>query len=198
MMLISKVNSKRSIEDNRMRKVIVQTEISLDAVQENPHHWVFDYHDDAVTKYLNDQVFKTDTLLMGRVTYEAFAEVWPTRAGDPIADRFNSMPKFVASRTLKGPLTWNATLFKGDIAKEVAELKQQPGQDIVLYGVGELVNTLIQHGLIDELRFLVFPIAVGNGQRVFENIDKTAMKLLETKVFSTGVVALHYQPQQKA
>ncbi len=181
-----------------MRKVIVQTQISLDAVMENPQLFVFDYFNEEIEKYVKDQLFASDALLMGRVTYEGFAAVWPTRAGaDDIADRMNSLPKFVASRTLKEPLEWNATLLKGDVAGEVAKLKQQQGQDLLQFGIGELTHTLIEHGLVDELHLLVFPVAIGSGERIFEKIDKTSLKLLDTKTFSTGVVALHYQPQRK-
>jgi dihydrofolate reductase len=175
-----------------MRKVIVQTQVSLDGVQENPQLFVFDYHNEEIMNYSKEQLFDSDALLMGRVTYQGFAEVWPTRTGDDFADRINSLPKYVASRTLKEPLTWNASLIKGDVAKEVAKLKNQPGQDILQYGIGELTHTLIQQGLVDELRFLVFPVAVGSGGRIFETFDKTTLKLLETKTFETGVVALHY------
>jgi dihydrofolate reductase len=127
-----------------MRKVIIQTEISLDAVEENPQNWAWDYHNEETMKYVRDSMFASDALLMGRATYEAFAEVWPTRAGaDEIADRINSMPKHVASRTLTGPLKWNASLLKGDVAAEVAKLKQQPGQDLLQYGMGELTYTLL-------------------------------------------------------
>jgi dihydrofolate reductase len=175
-----------------MRKVIVQTQVSLDGVQENPQLFVFDYHNEEIMNYSKELLFQSDALLAGRVTYEGFAEVWPTRTGDDFSDRINSLPKYVASRTLKEPLTWNASLIKGDVAKEVAKLKTQPGQDILQYGIGELTHTLIQQGLVDELRFLVFPVAVGSGGRIFDTFDKTALKLLETKTFKTGVVALHY------
>jgi dihydrofolate reductase len=177
-----------------MRKVIVQTQASLDGVQENPQLFVFDYVSEESTNYVKEQLFRSDALLMGRVTYQGFAKVWPTRTGDDFSDRINSLPKYVASRTLQEPLTWNAQLLKGDVAKAVAKLKDQPGQDILQYGIGELTHTLIQQGLVDELRFLVFPVAIGSGQRIFETFDKTALKLLETKTFKTGVVALHYQP----
>jgi dihydrofolate reductase len=184
-----------------MRKVIVQTEMSLDGVLDSPNLWdlVFKYHNDEIdNQYLKGILFDADALLMGRVTYEAFAEVWPSRAGtDDTADRINSLPKFVASRTLKGPLEWNATLLQGDVAQEVNQLKQQPGQDIVQYGIGELTHTLLQHGLVDEMRFLVYPFVLGNGQRIFENVATTTLKLLDTKTFSTGAVALIYQPQKQ-
>jgi dihydrofolate reductase len=181
-----------------MRKVIVQAEISLDAVVDAPQLFVFDYHNDQIIKYIEEQIYAADALVMGRATYEVFAEVWPTRAGeDAIADRINSLPKYVASRTLKAPLKWNASLLQGDIAKEIAKLKEQPGKDILQYGVGEVTHTLLEHGLIDELHFLVFPVLIGSGGRIFEKVDKTGLKLLETKTFDTGVVALHYQPQTK-
>jgi len=109
----------------------------------------------------------------------------------------NSLPKYVASRTLKNPLKWNANLIKGDVAKEIAALKEQPGQNILQYGSGELTRTLLQHGLIDEFRVLVYPVAVGAGGHLFENIEKIPMKLLEAKTFGTGVVALHYEPVKK-
>jgi dihydrofolate reductase len=129
---------------------------------------------------------------MGRVTYEGFLEYWPTHGDDDFGNRMNSLPKFVASRTLKSPLQWNATLLK-DVAEEVATLKQQPGQDILQYGIGELTRTLMQHHLIDEFRFLVYPVVMGSGERIFENIDKTSLKLIETRTFSSGVLALRYQ-----
>lgn len=180
-----------------MRKVIVQTQVSLDGVQENPQLFVFDYHNDEIMNYSKELLFQSDALLIGRVTYQGFAEVWPTRTGDDFSDRINGLPKYVASRTLQEPLTWNAHLLKGDVAKAVAKLKEQPGQDMLQYGIGEMTHTLIQQGLVDELRFLVFPVGVGSGQRIFETFDKTALKLLETKTFKTGVVALHYQPVTK-
>ena len=101
---------------------------------------------------------------LGRVTYEGFAEAWSSRAGaDAFADRMNALPKFVASRTLKEPLTWNSTLLKGDIAKAVADLKAQSGQDILQFGAGELTQTLIEAGLVDEIRQIVYPVAIAGG-----------------------------------
>ena len=189
------VRSSNTNEENSVRKVIVSTMTTLNAIMENPQNWSFDYVNDEFMKYAADQLFASDTLIMGRVTYEGFAAAWSSRAGaDAFADRMNSLPKVVASRTLKAPLTWNATLLQGDVAAEVAKLKQQPGQDILQYGCGELTHTLIQHGLVDELRFLIYPVAVGTGGRVFESIARINMKLLEVKSFSTGVLVAHYQP----
>jgi dihydrofolate reductase len=179
-----------------MRKIIVEAEVSLDGIIDGgPDFWgqVFKYHSNDVTDYLMDLLFAPDALLMGRITYEGFAEIWPTREGK-MADRINSMPKYVASRSLKEPLAWNATLIKGDVAQEIGKLKQEPGQDLLQYGVGELTHTMLRHGLVDELRLLVFPFTFGKGQRIFENMDIYTLKLLDTKTFSSGVIALHYQP----
>jgi dihydrofolate reductase len=134
-------------------------------------------------------------MLLGRVTYEGFAASWPSRSGDDFSDRFNSVPKYVASRTLAEPLEWNATLIKGDIAEEVAKLKQQPGQNIVKYGTGELDRTLMQHNLVDEFHLWLHPVAVGSGQRLFDGIDTTHLKLVETTRFKSGIVVLVYAPK---
>jgi dihydrofolate reductase len=181
-----------------MREIIVSTQASMDSVIENPQNWVFDYANDEFFNYAREQLFAADALIMGRVTYEGFAEAWSAQAGsNDFADQMNSLPKYVASRTLKGPLKWNANLIEGDVAEEIRKLKEQPGQNILQYGSGELTRTLLQHGLVDEFRILVYPVAVGGGQHIFENIEKFPMKLLEAKPFSTGVVALHYQPLKK-
>ena len=107
------------------------------------------------------------------------------------------MPKYVASRTLKEPLQWNATLIKGDVAEAIRKLKQEPGKSLLQYGVGELTYTMLKHGLVDELRVLVYPFAFGEGPRIFEHMGVNTLKLLDTKTFSTGVVALIYQPVNK-
>ncbi|MDQ6661450.1 MAG: dihydrofolate reductase family protein [Chloroflexota bacterium] len=184
-----------------MRKLIVEAEVSLDGAMggENMDFWKQNYpfHSADVQEYLNDLLFMPDALLMGRKTYEGFAQVWPTRQGKA-ADRINSMPKYVASRTLQEPLQWNARLIKGDVASEIRKLKQEPGKSLLQYGVGELTQTMLQAGLIDEFRMLVFPFTFGEGQRIFDQMGVTTLKLLDTKTFSSGVVALHYQPQKPA
>lgn len=181
-----------------MRKLLISSQVSMDMVIDSPQNFVFDYVNDEFFTYAREQLFESDALIMGRITYEAFAKAWSERAGaDEFADRMNSLPKHVASRTLKEPLTWNANLIKGDVVKEVAKLKEQNGKNILQYGSGELTHTLLEHGLIDEFRLMVFPVAMGTGQRPFENIQKVPMKLLETKTFNTGVVILHYQPVKK-
>ena len=137
-------------------------------------------------------LFAADALLLGRLTYEGFAASWPSRSGDPIADRFNNLPKYVASRTLTAPLEWNATLIDEDVAEEVTRLKAQSGGDILKFGTGELDRTLMQHTLVDEFHFWIYPVAVGAGQRLFERIDTTHLELVDTTTFASGIVALVY------
>jgi dihydrofolate reductase len=184
-----------------MRKLLVEVEVSVDGAMggENMDFWKqnMPFHSADVQKYLDELLFIPDALLMGQKTYEFFAQVWPNRQGEA-ADRINKMPKYVASRTLKEPLQWNATLIKGDVAEAIKKLKQEPGKSLLQYGVGELTHTMIKNGLVDELRILVYPFAFGEGPRIFEHMGVNTLKLLDTKTFSSGVVALHYQPQQSA
>ena len=173
--------------------------MSLDGAMggENMDFWgqTAPFRSEDVTKYLNDLLFMPDALLLGQKSYEFFAQVWPTRQGND-ADRINSMPKYVASRTLTEPLQWNATLLKGDAAEEIRKRKQESGKSLVQYGVGELTHTMLKHGLVDELRLLIYPFTFGEEPRIFEHMGIHTLKLLETRTFSSGVVALHYQPQQ--
>jgi dihydrofolate reductase len=188
-----------------LRKVVVEVFTSLDGVIW-PLEWVppSETGREERGNYARDQLFASDALLMGRETYESFAEAWSSRtAADEgpgeagYVDRINSLPKFVASTTLKEPLSWNATLIKGDVAKEVARLKQQPGQNILIYGCGELARTLMQHDLIDEFRFWVYPVVAGDGTRLFGGGSKPTLKLVDTKAFSAGFAILTCQPVQR-
>lgn len=184
-----------------MRKIIVEAEVSVDGAigGENTDFWnqIFPYHSPDVVEYLNDLLFMPDALLMGRKTYEFFSQVWPARQGKD-ADRINSMPKYIASRTLKEPLQWNAALIKGDIAETIAQLKQEPGSSLLQYGVGELTHTMLKAGLVDEFRLLVFPFTFGEGPRIFDHMGVNTLKLLDTTTFSSGVVVHRYQPQNSA
>lgn len=183
-----------------MGKIIVEAEVSLDGVLGGDmDFWkpIFQFHSPDVQEYLDNLLFMPDALLAGRVTYEGFAQVWPTRSGKA-ADRINSMPKYVASRTLKEPLTWNATLIKGDVVEEIKKLKQSLSGNLLQYGVGELTQTMLKAQLVDEFRLLVFPFTFGTGPRMFDQMGLKLLKLVETKTFSSGVVALHYEPQKAA
>lgn len=181
-----------------MRKIIVEVETSIDGCigGENTDFWqqVFPFHSADVEAYLNDLLYMPDALLMGRKTYAFFAEVWPTRQGKD-ADRMNSMPKYVASRTFQEPLKWNAMLIKGDVGEEIKKLKQAPGKSLLQYGIGELTQTMLKHGLVDELRIIVFPFTFGEGPRIFEHMGVNTLKLLDTHTFTSGAIVHHYQPE---
>ena len=177
-----------------MRKLVESTFVTLDGVISSPEKWGARYWNDEHNKYARDLLFAADTLLLGRKTYEVFAESWPTRTGDDYIDRINRIRKYVASTTLR-ETKWNATLIQGDIAHQVAELKSAPGPGILKFGTGELDRTLMQHNLIDEFHFWLYPVAVGDGQRLFAGIDTTHLKLVNTTSFSTGIVVLTYIPQ---
>jgi dihydrofolate reductase len=180
-----------------MRKVINSTYVSLDGVVTNPQEWTFEFRDDVANQFAFEQLMASDALLMGRRTYEVFAEVWPTMKDEAgFADKMNSMPKYVASRTLKAT-TWNATVIQGDLAKAVDELKQAPGKDIVQYGFGPVTGTLIEHGLLDELRLWLHPILVGRGEVADLLIGPRAtakLELADLKRYDSGLLILTYQP----
>jgi dihydrofolate reductase len=135
-----------------------------------------------------------DALLLGRVTYEVFSQAWPQRSGDPFADTINAMPKHVASTTLTDA-TWNASIIEGDVAEGVAALKDQPGGDLLKYGTGALDRTLMEHGLVDEFHFWVFPVIAGGGERLFEGFDTTHLKLLDSSTFASGIVVHVLEPK---
>ncbi len=180
-----------------MRKLVVSTYVTLDGVMEGPDKWMGGIHfqlwNDEMTKYAGDLLFASDALLLGRVTYQGFAEAWPSRDGE-FADRMNNLPKYVVSTTLAEAAWNNSRLIKGNVADEVAKLKQEPGQNILMYGSAGLMDTLMQHGLIDEYRIWVDPIVVGGGKRLFrDGVDARAMKLVDATTFSTGVVILSYE-----
>jgi dihydrofolate reductase len=178
-----------------MRRVVLAVYVSLDGVMEEPA-WTAPFFNDELAKYQRDQLFRSDALLLGRVTYEGFAAAWPSMEeteGD-FAVRMNTLPKYVATRTPR-KLEWNASAIQGDVPAAVAELKRQPGQDILVYGSGELASTLAQHNLIDEYRLMVHPVVLGSGKRLFDGVkDAPALKLADTVTFSSGVVALVCEP----
>src|SRR5437870_358733 len=172
--------------------------VSLDGVVESPEKWSFPFWSEETQKFKFDETFASDALLLGRVTYEGFAASWPGRKDpDGFADRFNSMPKYVVSSTLK-KLEWNNShLIRGDVAREVAKLKQQPGQDIVIHGSPGLIRSLLPLDLIDEYRLLVYPLVLGKGKRLFDEGSAANLKLAESAAFDTGVVKLIYRPADK-
>ena len=182
-----------------MRKVVVTEYVTLDGVFEEPGHWSFNFWSDESAKYKYDELFSSDAMLLGRLTYEGFAKAWPTMEGTgDFGERMNSIPKYVVSTTLKKAEWNNSTIIKDNIAEEIAKLKQKPGQDILVAGSGELVRTLMQHDLIDEYRLMVYPVVLGGGKRLFrDGSDKTVLKLIDTKSFASGIVVLSYQQAGK-
>jgi dihydrofolate reductase len=188
--------SKREV---LVSKLIVEVEMSLDGVigGDQAAFWgqVFRFHSADVQAYLDELLFVPDALVMGRQTYQGFAHVWPTRQGK-MADRINTMPKYVASRTLKAPLQWAATLIEGDGADGIARLKKERETALLQYGVGELTRGLLERGLVDEVRMLVFPFAFGAGPRVFADMGVNGFTLLETKTFDSGAIVHHYKPDK--
>lgn len=186
-----------------MSKLVVTEFVSLDGVIEDPggsegfEHggWSFQFdRGEEGDKFKLDETLETDALLLGRVTYEGFAEAWPSRSGE-FADKFNNMPKYVVSTTLEDPEWNNSTVIKDNIAEEISKLKDQPGGDIVIHGSAQLVQTLMQDGLIDEYRLMVFPVVLGSGKRLFKDGSGMAsLRLVDTKTVGSGVLVLTYQP----
>lgn len=188
-----------------MRKVVASTFVTLDGVFEDPGGaegfelggWSFKYvgRSDDDQKYQGDLLAETDALLLGRITYEGFAKAWPSMTdGGWYAEKMNSMPKYVASSTLEKAEWNNSTIIKGDVAEDVAKLKQQPGQNLLIFGSGQLINELLRHHLIDELRLLVHPVVLGRGKRLFKEGPPVGLTPIDAKVFGSGVVLTVYKP----
>ena len=176
------------------RKLRVGSFVSLDGVIENPTRIAGSHFDQEVKEYSFEALAGVEFFLLGRVAYEMFASR-PETIGDKYADRLNGMKKLVASRTLE-KVAWNASLIKGDVAAELAKIKQQPGGNIVKYGITNLDRTLLAAGLVDEYQIWVIPKVVGEGKRVFEEVDKelVRLKLVDTHRFKNGVMVLSYVP----
>jgi dihydrofolate reductase len=141
-----------------------------------------------------DEALGTEAMLLGRRTYEGLAAKWPSRTG-ALADRLNSKPKYVVSSTLRDPAWNNTTVLRGDVANEVAKLKHQVAGDIVLAGSFQLLRTLLEHQLVDELRLMIYPVVLGAGARLFgETSDKKAMRLVDANTVGNDLVCLRYEP----
>ncbi len=180
-----------------MRKIINSTYMSIDGVIQNPQLWPPPDVDDETGGVLQtDLLMSCDAVLMGRRTYEAFAPVWASRSGDPFTDRINGMSKYVVSTTLRDPEWANTTVISDNVVEEIARLKDEPGQDIVQFGFGPLSFTLLEHGLLDELRLWVHPLFVGQGgpeDLLFRPCPLTTLKLVDSQTLKTGVVVLSYE-----
>jgi dihydrofolate reductase len=184
-----------------MRRLIVTEFVSLDGVMEapggepgHPHSgWTFDYHDEEQMRYKLDETLEAESLLIGRVTYEGFAEAWPERGGE-FADKMNAMPKHVVSTTLTDPEWNNTTVIADNVPEQVAKLKEGDGGPILIAGSRTLVQSLMPHDLIDEYRLMIFPVAVGSGARLWPDTpDKTVLELADTRKYDSGVVVNVYR-----
>jgi dihydrofolate reductase len=193
-------------KEDRMGRIVITEFVSLDGVMEDPGGsenfgqggWSFKTsRGDEGDKFKLDETFASDALLLGRVTYEGFAEAWPSREGE-FADKFNNMPKYVVSSSLDDPEWQNSTVLKGDVVEEVGKLKQEQDGDIVVHGSAKLVQTLIEHDLVDELRLMVYPVVLGSGKRLFgDTSNGKPLRLVDSKVVGDGVAILIYKPAGK-
>ena len=185
-----------------MARIVVTEFISLDGVVEDPggsedfRHggWSFEFsRGDEGDKFKLDETMGSEALLLGRVTYEGFADAWPQRDGE-FADKFNNMPKYVVSSTLNDPEWTNSTVLDGDLGENVERVKDEHDGDVVVHGSAQLVQALLENDLVDELRLMVFPVVLGSGKRLWgEADDKTTLKLVDSKpVGDDGVIVLTY------
>jgi dihydrofolate reductase len=190
-----------------MGRIVVTEFTSLDGVVEDPggaedyRHsgWSFEIsRGEEGDQFKLDEALASEALLLGRITYEGFADAWPSREGE-FADKFNEMPKYVVSTTLQDPDWNNSTVIQGDVPKEVARLKDEIDGDIVVHGSPTLVQTLIDNDLVDELRLMVFPVVLGSGKRLFgDTSDKKPLRLAGSRVVGDGVSIQIYEPASVA
>jgi dihydrofolate reductase len=176
-----------------MRRIVESTLVSLDGVFENPHIWATEYFDDEAENYALELLLASDAMLMGRKTYEFFAAAFPHQKGD-YGRRINEMRKYVFSNTLKKAEWTNSSVIAGDVAAEAAKLKQENRKDLVIYGHGLLGRTLLKQRLLDELKLWIHPCFVGRGKLIFQDGEKTNLKLIGQKTLGTGVIVASYQP----
>lgn len=187
-----------------MGRIVVTEFVSLDGIMEAPGPQdVEDFKHKAWLLHFNrgvegdrfklDETLESEALLLGRVTYQTFAATWPSMEGE-FADKLNSMPKYVVSSTLKD-VEWNSTVLDGDVIEEVTQLRHELDGDIVVHGSRQLVQTLIEHDLVDELRLMVYPVILGTGKRIFgETTDKKRLRLKDSKTVGDGIAILNYEP----
>jgi dihydrofolate reductase len=176
-----------------MRKLIVSEFMALDGVVHEPM-WSMPYWTDEIAKFKHSELFTADALLLGRVTYEGFAQAWPQRKGsDDYADRFNAMPKYVVSTSLQNANWENSHIIRDNVANEIAELKQQDGMNIIVFGSIKLIRFLLQAKLVDQFNIIQYPLIVGKGQTLFGGCgEDDKLKLVQAETFSSGALGLVY------
>jgi dihydrofolate reductase len=191
-----------------MSRIVAAEYVTVDGVMQDPGGvgeielggWSNPYWDDELAKFQSELLFASDTLLLGRITYEGFAAAWPDLQHEEgeFANKMNAMPKYVASRTLQ-ELDWNASLIRGEVSQEVARLKQQSEQNFLIYGSSSLMNTLMLHDLIDQYRLMIYPVVLGQGKRLFtEASARKPLRLVDVNTTSAGVVVADYVPAPDA
>jgi dihydrofolate reductase len=192
-----------------MSKVVVTNSLTLDGVMQAPGRrdedlrggfdrggWALPYNDEVMGQVMGAGMAQTGALLLGRRTYEDFASVWPNRKDNPFSEMLDNVQKYVASATLAEPLPWkNSTLLAGDATDAVADLRQQPGSDLVILGSGVLVQSLQRRDLIDRYVLLIHPLVLGSGRRLFpEGAPRAELRLVESVTTTTGVIIATYEP----
>lgn len=181
-----------------MRRIVSATYMTLDGDITNMHDWHFDYLGAQATASAREQLFRSDVLIMGRKTYEGFAPAWSARAGtDDLADRMNSIVKYVVSSTLTDPGWTNTSVLGSDVVPAIRDLKQQDGSDILQYGFGSVTRLMLEYGLLDELRIWLHPVMSGKAEPqdlLYADMPKTQFTLTNTYVHDTGVIILSYTP----
>jgi dihydrofolate reductase len=191
-----------------MRKLVVSTSLTLDGVMQAPGApeedpsggfthggWSVNYWDDVMGRQMDEVMSKPHDLLLGRKTYEIFAAHWPHVTDDPVADKLNNATKYVASRTLDEVEWSNSTLIEGDVAEQVARLRNEEGPELQVHGSCNLIQTLLKHELVDEYRLWIFPLVLGSGKRLFDDGTIPAgLKLIDSKLSTTGVLMTTYEP----
>jgi dihydrofolate reductase len=189
-----------------MRKLVVTEFMSLDGVFQAPgpdgsgfryEGWTFPYGNEEFMKFKTKELEESEMQLLGRVTYDSFAGSWPKHKGDWFSDKFNAMPKYVVSKTLKKAEWENSHIIAKNVVEEIKKLKKGKGGDITVHGSGQLVRFLLDNRLVDQVNILLYPVVLGTGKKLFEEAQKADLQLIEATPFTTGVVALIYQPQSK-
>jgi dihydrofolate reductase len=196
-----------------MSRIIVNENVTLDGVMQAPGRpdedrrggfehggWALPYNDEVMGRVMGERMARGSALLLGRRTYQDFAAFWPEQADNPFTEVLDLAQKYVASTTLEEPLPWqNSTLLEGDAASAVARLKEEPGEDLVVLGSGELARSLMRRDLVDEYVLLIHPLVLGSGRRLFgEDGPFAALRLVDSVSTTTGVVIATYQPAEKA
>jgi dihydrofolate reductase len=187
-----------------MGRIVVTEFVTVDGVFEDPGGaesferggWAFQFaRGDEGDKFKLDETMATDALLLGRVTYEGFASAWPSREGE-FADKFNTMPKHVVSTTLESPSWENTTVISGDLEEEVGRLRDSYEGDVVVHGSGQLVRALVERGLVDEYRLMVFPVVLGEGKRLFEGpLPRVPLQVVESKPAGETLIVILRPPE---